>query len=788
MFDEREKMSTSAIRVLAVAAVAAVSITCADSSATGIRRVGLAGFALAPSFAQAADGGPDIDVTRVRGVLRNGTDSSVADAAVVGDTATLEFRNVPVTGDSTKYELEVDAFDANNVLVFHAEDELQVKPGDNEPAAPVLEYSAPDVTVETIDISVTSLQLDWAGADANDVSCLNRAPKQPSTTQQQLTITGKSAANQVVPNVRVGWTSRDTSVVSVTEGGLVRSRCSNKSTWVVARTFLDKADSIEVTVTAPPFSLVMSPDSTDVERGATTQLTALAIDENNNTVPASQVTWHSSNTTRATVSASGLVSGLNNGRVLITANSGSRTTVGVVNVVRPRAAKVLAIPQVDTLAVGQVRVYYAKAADANNRIIGDAKDFEWSSSNTAVATIGAASGVATAVAVGDASLIVSIDGKKDTVALRVEQARPGGSIKSVIVDAKTDAPLSGVLLQGPNTSTTTAADGSFLLSGLQPGDNITISKTGYVTVTLYDAPVFANYVLQIPDAGLPPAGGTGTVTGKVVNALSGSGIQGITVKAYSGLNAAPSPKRPNVQPVATVSSNSSGIYTFTGLPAGAYTLHFSGTGYSENITIGSAIGGQTETLSNVLLPPASAGAGLVIVLTWGESATNVPADLDAHVTGPRAQPDTGRFHVYNAARAYVSGPDTIAALELDDQSYRGPEVVTLRSSAAPGAYRFYVHNYSGRTVGSSRSLADSSHARVDVYQDNRVVGTFFPPAGQQGTLWKVFEFDGARLFPVNVITHQENATALPMIVGPGASDASDVTRVLNAADRPKHQP
>ena len=769
-------MSTSAIRVLAVAAVAAAGITCTDS-ATGLR-TGMTAIALAPSFAQAPDGGPDIDIAVIAGTLRSGTDSLTVTAPVEGDSAILEFANVPVTGDSTRYTLRVSALDAANNVVFASEDTVQVKPGTNEPVVPVLEYVAADANATSIDITDAAVTLDWAGALAGDVTCLNRAPKTNPVVTRQLAVTGQSAGGQAVAGVRVGWTSRDTTVAIVDENGLVRSRCSNKSTWVVARTFLDKADSVPVTVTAPPFSLLMSPDSTNVARGATVQLGAVLVDENGNTAAASAVNWTSSNTARATVSSTGLVTGVTSGRVLITARSGDRTTVGVIHVVRPAAAKVATIPEVDTLAVGNTVTYYAKAYDANNRIIGDATGFEWASSNPAVASV-TTSGVVKAIAVGNASLIVAIDGRKDTVALRVEATRPGGSIKSRILDAASDQPLAGVEIKAQaGHSVLTDANGAFQINDIQPGDSLFISKFGYVSVTLHDAPVFRNYVLEIPDAGLPTAGGSGNLAGKVVNALSGSGISGVTVKAYKGLNAAPSPKRPNPEVVATTTTNSTGNYSFT-LGSGVYTLHFTATGYSENITFGSVVSGQTETLTNVLLPPASAGAGLVVVLTWAPSGTNVPPDLDAHATGPDGT-TTGRFHVYTANTAFVSGPDSIAVLELDDTSFGGPEVITIRATAAPGTYRFYVHNYSGRAGTTSKALSDSADARVDVYQDNRVIGTFFPPANTAGTLWKVFEFDGARLFPVNQIGNPADTSGatLPMIIGD--SIEADVARISSA--------
>ena len=68
-----------------------------------------------------------------------------------------------------------------------------------------------------------------------------------------------------------------------------------------------------VTVTAP---------SAKLKAGSTMQLTATAKDDRGNTVPQSFV-WSSSNTDKATVSASGVVSGKRAGRVTITARTSS---------------------------------------------------------------------------------------------------------------------------------------------------------------------------------------------------------------------------------------------------------------------------------------------------------------------------------------------------------------------------------------------------------------------------------------------------------------------------------
>jgi len=69
-----------------------------------------------------------------------------------------------------------------------------------------------------------------------------------------------------------------------------------------------------VTITAP---------STKLEEGSTMQLTATAKDNQGNSVPGQNFVWSSSNTDKATVSASGVVTGKRPGSVTITAQASS---------------------------------------------------------------------------------------------------------------------------------------------------------------------------------------------------------------------------------------------------------------------------------------------------------------------------------------------------------------------------------------------------------------------------------------------------------------------------------
>jgi uncharacterized protein YjdB len=75
--------------------------------------------------------------------------------------------------------------------------------------------------------------------------------------------------------------------------------------------------------------IIITPANPRVDEGKTIQLTATAYDSNNNVIPGITFTWTSSNTNRATVSSTGLVTGVNDGNVSITASaqgkSGSTT-------------------------------------------------------------------------------------------------------------------------------------------------------------------------------------------------------------------------------------------------------------------------------------------------------------------------------------------------------------------------------------------------------------------------------------------------------------------------------
>ncbi|MBK8250078.1 MAG: Ig-like domain-containing protein [Gemmatimonadetes bacterium] len=133
------------------------------------------------------------------------------------------------------------------------------------------------------------------------------------------TVSGDAGVSQAVT-----WTSSDVAKVTVTATGVVTGVSTGTAT-ITARSVADpsKSGTATVHVVARVTSLTVSPTPTTVDIGATRQLTAVVVGD----AGVSQaVTWSTSNAAIATVSAGGVVTGVAEGTVAISARSATDPT------------------------------------------------------------------------------------------------------------------------------------------------------------------------------------------------------------------------------------------------------------------------------------------------------------------------------------------------------------------------------------------------------------------------------------------------------------------------------
>jgi galactose oxidase-like protein/carboxypeptidase family protein len=188
-----------------------------------------------------------------------------------------------------------------------------------------------------------------------------------------------------------------------------------------------------------------------------------------------------------------------------------------------------------------------------------------------------------------------------------------GTLQGSVTNSVTGAAISGAKIAVNNGAVTlTDSTGSYKMTNVAPGSyTLTASASGYGSATSTvsvgtNATVNASFKLT-------PNSSAGTVTGKVTNISNGAAIYGATVK-YSG---------------ASTTTNTSGIYTLSGVPAGTYTFTGSANGYLSRSFSASVSSGTTTTLN---FPLATAGKiGGKVTTTTGTALSGVTVKISGGV-------------------------------------------------------------------------------------------------------------------------------------------------------------
>jgi hypothetical protein len=137
----------------------------------------------------------------------------------------------------------------------------------------------------------------------------------------QLAITITDAHGGIVPGVRVGWTSTDTSVASVDSGGTVVARSPGAATVVAAAG--GRIAQSRILIRSRPAAIWLQGDSLlRLGEGGVSRLVARVVDARRHPVSGQPVAWRSSDPSVAVVDSAGRVTGVTAGRGTLAASGG----------------------------------------------------------------------------------------------------------------------------------------------------------------------------------------------------------------------------------------------------------------------------------------------------------------------------------------------------------------------------------------------------------------------------------------------------------------------------------
>ena len=311
----------------------------------------------------------------------------------------------------------------------------------------------------------------------------------------------------------VTWSSSNPGVATVNGAGQATGVAVGSAT--LTATSEGKSGTAAILVTnVPVASVAVSPASASVQVGQTVQLAATPRDANGNPLSGRAVSWASSNTAVATVSGSGLVTGVTAGSATITATSEGQGGTATITVSTVPVASVTVSPATASVQAGQTVQLAATPKDANGNPLSG-RTVTWASSNSAVATVGG-SGLVTGVTAGSATITATSEGKSGTSAITVTAPAPAPVASVTVTPAPSSVPTgqtvqltatlkdaNGNTLTGrtvawaSNNTAVATVTGSGMVSGVTAGTasiaatSETVTGTSALTVTA----AAASYVL-----------------------------------------------------------------------------------------------------------------------------------------------------------------------------------------------------------------------------------------------------------------------------------------------------
>jgi len=379
-------------------------------------------------------------------------------------------------------------------------------------------FSGTLTVVDSASSSPQTATLDGSasGSQLISIAVMPTNPSIASGAMQQFTATG-TYANGTTANLTNSavWTSSLTSVATINSAGLATGVGAGTST--ITATSGAVAGSAALTVSTPTLvSITVTPSSPSVPVGGMQQFTATGTYSNGTTGNlTSSATWSSSNPAAATITTSGLATGVAAGSTTLTATSGSISGSTTLTVT-PALASIAITPSNPSIPVGSSQQLTATGTFSDGSTQNLTNSATWSSSSPPTATV-SSTGLAKGIGQGAVTIsatYASITGNDNLTvtapALSSITVTPGNS--SVALDTTQQFTATGTFTDG-STQNLTSAGVTWSAGGIVGGNSTvgTINSSGqYLSPSTVPSP--PQVTITATSTANPTLSGSATLT------------------------------------------------------------------------------------------------------------------------------------------------------------------------------------------------------------------------------------------------------------------------------------
>ena len=224
----------------------------------------------------------------------------------------------------------------------------------------------------------------------------------------------KDGSNNTLTAFATTWASSNTAVATVSSTGLITAVTAGATT--VTATASGKTSSVSVTVSLVPVASVTLSTAKAVQIGRTMAITSVLKNSTGGTLTSDQRSfiWATTDSTVATVSTAGVITGLAAGTTVISCIIENKLGLLTVTVSEVAIDRIVVTPDSSSVVVGATKQLSAAAFDVDSVSVSvpalNGRTFVWTSSSNAKAVI-SSTGLVTAIATGTANMTATIGAK-----------------------------------------------------------------------------------------------------------------------------------------------------------------------------------------------------------------------------------------------------------------------------------------------------------------------------------------------------------------------------------------